>query len=207
MKKTLLLLAGYPGTGKTYFADMFLSQYPNFHSISQDTIKEDCFDEYGFTNLKEKEKVVEISRRRYYDRIEEYMRRGQSIISDYPFSYKQKPIFENLIKQYEYQAITIRFKGDIHVIFERQRKRDLDPSRHLGHMAISYQMGDTVLDRSLQGDLVTFEKLVKRGTDRGYHTFTLGHLIEIDTTDFNNVNYAKIFDEISSWIKLGEKKI
>ncbi len=200
MKKTLLLLAGYPGTGKTYFGNMFLKEQKDFYFVSQDKIKENIFDELGFNNIEEKSEVIEIGRKRYYQEIENFMKKNKSIISDYPFSYKQRPIFEALAKKYNYQIITIRFVGNIRQIYERQRARDLDPSRHLGHMSDCYHLGDISIDRTKQGDLVTFEQFVDRGKDRGYDTFCLGNLIEIDTTDFNKVDYPKVIRQLKELI-------
>ena len=39
--KTIILLAGYPGTGKTYMCNKILSKFPYFRIVSQDQIK-DC---------------------------------------------------------------------------------------------------------------------------------------------------------------------
>lgn len=40
MKKSLILLAGYPGTGKTYLANLILVKFPNIGFLSPDEIKE-----------------------------------------------------------------------------------------------------------------------------------------------------------------------
>lgn len=51
MKKTLILLAGYPGTGKTYMCNKLLEQEKDFQVISQDDMKEQLWDEFGFDNM------------------------------------------------------------------------------------------------------------------------------------------------------------
>ena len=48
MKKTLVLLAGYPGTGKSYLCSMILKMENRFFILSPDEIKEKFWDEYGF---------------------------------------------------------------------------------------------------------------------------------------------------------------
>ena len=48
MGKTIILLAGDPATGKSYFCNKIRGQYPQFRVISQDAIKERLWDEYGF---------------------------------------------------------------------------------------------------------------------------------------------------------------
>lgn len=61
MKKVLVLLAGYPATGKSFLCNKILEKYPEFQIVSQDTMKEELFDEYGFNNLEEKVKLEQIS--------------------------------------------------------------------------------------------------------------------------------------------------
>ena len=54
MKKTLILLAGYPATGKSFLCNKICSRYPEFRILSQDELKEALWDEYGFDNMEEK---------------------------------------------------------------------------------------------------------------------------------------------------------
>ena len=48
MKKTIVLLAGYPATGKSYLCNKILEKLPDFLIVSQDDMKEKLFDQYGF---------------------------------------------------------------------------------------------------------------------------------------------------------------
>ena len=57
MKETMILLAGYPATGKSYLCKQILEKYPQFQVISQDDMKEALWDEYGFDNMEEKTKL------------------------------------------------------------------------------------------------------------------------------------------------------
>ena len=47
MKKVLILLAGYPGTGKSYMADIIIKKFPKLRLLSPDDIKEEFWDKYG----------------------------------------------------------------------------------------------------------------------------------------------------------------
>ena len=40
MKKTIVLLAGYPATGKSYLCNKILEKLPDFLIVSQDDMKE-----------------------------------------------------------------------------------------------------------------------------------------------------------------------
>ena len=44
MKKTLVLLAGYPGTGKSYLMRQIQEAYPTFQILSPDAYKEEMWD-------------------------------------------------------------------------------------------------------------------------------------------------------------------
>ncbi|MEG2799724.1 MAG: AAA family ATPase, partial [Erysipelotrichaceae bacterium] len=138
MKKAIVLLAGYPGTGKSYLCDKIMKKESDFNIVSLDEIKEAMFDEVGCNNLEEKEMVINQSWEEYYHVMEDNMIKGLRIISDYPFSEKQKNRIDTLAKKYDYERITIRLVADIDVLYERQRKRDLDPNRHLSHIVSHY---------------------------------------------------------------------
>lgn len=89
MKQTLILLAGYPGTGKSYLAELLMKQFTGFEILSPDEIKEEFWDAYGFRNEQEKEELIQKSWVEYYHRMEWKFTRGISLLSDYPFSHKQ----------------------------------------------------------------------------------------------------------------------
>ena len=57
MKKTLVLLAGYPGTGKSYLMRQIQEAYPTFQILSPDAYKEEMWDRYGFDTMEEKKPI------------------------------------------------------------------------------------------------------------------------------------------------------
>lgn len=196
MKKVLILLAGFPGTGKTYLGELLRRELGEFAQVSQDEQKEYYFDRYGFKDLKEKKKIEKKAWKSYYTLLEEKMSEEKRILSDYPFSLKQKPGLENLADQYGYKVITIRLVADLDVLFERQKQRDLDPSRHLSHIVTSYRKGDVLEDRSQADNLLTYEEFISRCTSRGYDTFAIGALYELDVTDYAKVDYYALVEEL-----------
>lgn len=199
MNKTLILLAGLPGTGKTYLSNIIKNKLGEFYVLSQDELKEYYCDMYGYNNLEEKQEIEKIAWSNYYEKMEQQMQAGSNIISDYPFSQKQKPRIQKLVELYGYKVITIRLFADLDVLFKRQKKRDLDPTRHLSHIVTSYKKGDYLVDRSKANNLLTYEEFVKRCTIRGYDTFELGKLYEVDVTDYTKVNYFKLLEDIRLW--------
>lgn len=200
MKKTLILLAGYPGTGKTYMCNKILEQEKDFQVISQDDMKERLWDEYGFDNIEEKTALENKSWELYYKRIEETMKNGERLISDYPFSEKQRGRLEKLCEEYGYQSVTIRLVGDLEVLFERSKQRDLDTSRHLGHVVSCYHKGDVLSDRTRGDCFVDYDIFMERCRNRGYGEFRVGKLIEVDVTDYSKIDYKKILGQLKKWL-------
>lgn len=199
MDRILILLAGLPGTGKTYLSNILKNCFGAFYMLSQDDLKEYYCDLYGYNNLDEKREVEKKAWAKYYEIMEQQMQAGRNIISDYPFSQKQKPHMQKLAEGYGYRVLTIRLTADLDVLFERQKKRDLDPTRHLSHIVTSYKKGQHLADRSKADNLLTYEEFIKRCTTRGYDTFELGKLYEVDVTDYSRVNYSKLLEDIKLW--------
>ena len=198
MKKSLILLAGYPATGKSYMCNLILKKYPQIVTINQDEYKEQKWDEFGFDNIEEKTRLEMMAWDEYYASLEENMNNGNSIISDYPFSEKQRGRLEMLSGKYGYEVITIRLLGDIDTLYKRSKKRDLDPHRHLGHMVSCYHKGDVMEDRSQADCLVTYDIFVDRCLHKGYNKFQIGHLIDVDATEFANIDYDGIIAKVGA---------
>ncbi|WP_057915483.1 AAA family ATPase [Peribacillus muralis] len=196
MDKVLILLAGLPGTGKTYLSNIINSKLGSFYNLSQDDLKEYYCDMYGYRNLEEKQRIEKIAWAKYFEIMEQQIQIGSNIMSDYPFSQKQKPQIQQLVKRYSYEVVTIRLIADLDVLFERQKKRDLDPTRHLSHIVTSYKKGDLLADRSIADNLLNYEEFIKRCTTRGYDTFELGTLYEVDVSDYTKVNYSMLLEDI-----------
>lgn len=207
MDKILILLAGLPGTGKTYLSDIIKNKLGEFYVLSQDELKEHYCDMYGYNNLEEKQEIEKIAWERYYEKMEQQMQAGNSIMSDYPFSQKQKPRIQQLVEKYYYKVVTIRLIADLDVLFERQKKRDLDPTRHLSHIVTSYKKGDQLADRSKADNLLTYEEFIKRCKTRGYDMFQLGKLYEVDVTDYTKVNYSNLLEDIRLWYENNSKNL
>ncbi|MFP7170303.1 AAA family ATPase [Terribacillus sp. 7520-G] len=196
MDNVLILLAGFPGTGKTYLGSMIDDRLGPYALISPDKLKECYFDIYGYQDLNEKQRLENEAWKTYYEVMEFQMQAGKNIISDYPFSNKQYPYLQCLTDKHRYKVITIRLTADLNVLYERQRKRDLDDSRHLSHIVTSYRMGDCLENRTEADNLLTYEEFLLRCTTRGYDAFQMGRLIEADVTDFSKVDYSKLIDDI-----------
>ncbi len=159
------------------------------------------WDEVGFDTEEEKASLESEVWKRYYSSVEECMEYGSAIITDYPFSEKQRPTLSKLIDRYGYRAITVRFIGDLTAIYRRSRARDLSQSRHLGHIMSHYHKGDYLGDRSKADALVSLDILKDRCIGKGYGLFQLGDLIEVDATNLSRIDNDVIIDRVDSFIR------
>ncbi len=201
MKRTLMLLAGPPATGKSYLITKMRQVISDFFLITPDEIKEMYADKVGFNSLKEKAILEQDVWKFYYSILEQYMSAGKKVIvSEYPFSDKQRSRLEDLSASYGYQVITIRLVAKFDVLWERRKVRDVEMTRHLSHVMSHYHDGDSLLDRSQADDLINKEEFANIIADRKYNDFSLGKLIEVDVTDFSQVNYEQLLEKINQEI-------
>ncbi|NDR54391.1 ATP-binding protein [Actinomyces sp. 565] len=206
----LVLVAGLPGTGKSYLCARIRERFPGCTQVSIDDIKEKLWEEHGFDDLEQKQALERRALGIFFDEIEAALSpaprsrvmhddsHGPMVLSDYPFSVKQLPTLRTLCERHGATALTIRLTADLEVLFERQQRRDLDPSRHLGHIVDRYHRGDSLTDRSRASGLLTREEFYRRCTTRGYDTFRLGELLEVDATDLDAVDHKAILDWIAA---------
>lgn len=200
MAHVLILLAGYPATGKSTFCRALVKRHPDVTILAPDDIKERIWDEYGFDGPEEKAALDQMASAEYAQLMEDAMARGESVVGDYPFSDKQYAMLKRLSEKYGYQVITVRFVGDLVEIYKRSLARDLNPSRHLGHLVNHYHKGDVLEDRTKAEALVTFDTLKYRCETKGYGSFQLGDLVEVDTTDITKVDHEQIIDDIEHYL-------
>ena len=197
MKKYLILLAGPPATGKSYLSRLICQALPETYTVSPDELKENLADNIGYNSLEEKVELEKVVWDYYYQALELYMKIGkQFILTEYPFSYKQKPILEKLSTKYQYDIITIRLVCDFETLWNRRIQRDLSEDRHLSYILSHYHYGDTLNDRTAADQLITKEEFAEIIQARNYNHFEMGKLYEVDVTDYSKVDYEPIIKEL-----------
>lgn len=202
MKKFLILLAGSPATGKTYLIQKIREQIPTLFLVTPDEGKELFADSVGFDTLVEKEQLEKKVWQFYYGVLTLYMDAGkQVIVSEYPFSDKQKNKLAQLAHTHNYEIITIRLVADFEVLWERRKVRDIEPDRHLSHIMTHYHFSDRLDDRSKADDLITKDKFKKIIQTRKYDQFELGEIHEFDVTDFEKVEYSGLIQYLKNKIE------
>lgn len=196
-EQILLLVAGFPGTGKSRLRTLVQERLGPFASLSLDDVKEELYDCRGFVDSAAREHLDRAALEIFLAQVRTMMAAGRPILAEYPFSEKQRPQLEAACADYEVRPVTVRLVADFEVLFERQRERDLDPSRHVGHLVDTYRPGDTLVDRRAAPRLLRREVFLDRYLHRGYGTFALGTTIEIDTTDFEQIDDDDLISRIS----------
>ena len=197
MKKYLILLAGPPATGKSYLSRLICQALHETYTVSPDELKENLADNIGYNSLQEKVELEKVVWDYYYQALELYMKIGkQFILTEYPFSYKQKPILEKLTTEYKYDIITIRLVCDFETLWNRRIQRDLSDDRHLSYILSHYHYGDRLKDRTAADQLITREEFAEIIQARDYNHFEMGKLYEVDVTDYSKVDYEPIIEEL-----------
>ncbi|BAK95412.1 AAA family ATPase [Tetragenococcus halophilus] len=195
MNRYLILIAGSPATGKSYLAHEIQKILPSIFILTPDELKEILADSVGFNNLTEKAQLEEEVWSNYYRILSIYMQLGkQFILSEYPFSDKQKDHLKKLAETYEYQVITIRLRAEFETLWERRKLRDRQGDRHLSHIMTHYHHGDELADRTQADNLIDKADFGKVVSDRSYDQFVLGEVWDFDVTDFSTVDYGELLN-------------
>lgn len=202
MKKYLILLAGSPATGKSYLISQLMEKLSPTVLITPDDIKETLADNVGFDNLSQKAELEGVVWQFYYQLLDSYMRMGKRyVLSEYPFSDKQKMKLKILAATYQYEVITIRLDADFETLWQRRQKRDVQLDRHLSHIMSHYHFGDKLDDRSKADNHITRDAFLDIVTQRAYNQFQLGKLFELDVTDFSKVDYPAFINELVEYLQ------
>ena len=193
MTPNLILMVGLPASGKSSFA-AYASAALDIPVIEKDKIKEGLFDTVGFRTHDEKTQLDISATETMIRRASGILDRGGSVILDSNFENRNIASLEKLVSEHPCNVVTVRFCGDIRVIYERFEKRDKDPSRHPGHVNVSSypDAGDGRNGSSRK----TFESFRDDFRSRGTMDFSMGRLIRVDATDFSALSYPDILSEL-----------
>lgn len=195
-KKLLVLLAGSPATGKSFLMEKIRTRFNDLFSITPDESKIYFWEKYGFDNPEEKAYIEkEYAWPFYYQVLGLFMSAGKElIVSEYPFSDKQKKHLNNLAQENDYGILTIRLEAPFDILWERRNYRDHQNDRHLAFTATGYREGELVGERKF----ITKEEFLAIVTDRKYGEFTLGKTVAIDVSDFSKVDYSGVIESIEN---------
>ncbi len=192
--KRCILIAGLPASGKTTFAERLGAELA-VPVLSKDRLKEILYDTTGFSTHEGKVALSTAATRLLYYYAESLMRAGLSFILENNFENVTKPQLQNLLLTYTYHPLTVRFGGDIRVIYERYIQRDAAPGRHMGHRSSSAYPAPP--GERLLAAPMTIDEFISGVESRGIRDFSVGgDEIYVDTTYFEQVQYGEIIEKI-----------
>ncbi len=183
MSKTLLILISGPScTGKTMLGKRIAREF-RLPLFSRDDIKESLFDSLGIKDREWSKKLGITSYKILYQLIESLLEAGQTIIIESNFKPKfDDERFLDLKKKYNFKPLQIMCKTDGEILFKRFKKRSESGKRHPGHV------DDQNYDE--------FKEVLLKGEDLALNIG--GKVFNIDTTDFESIDYDSIFSVIKS---------
>ena len=179
-RPTLIIVLGLPATGKTQLAQKIAAEF-HMPLISKDDIKEIIFDGLGWHDREWSKKAGRTTFALIDYILEAQLKAGNSVMVESPYD----PTFQNEKLQrwqrlYHFNAIQILCYAEGSVFLERFIQRSNSQERHPGH--VDADNVDEFRERILKGKAELLD--------------IQGAVIEVDTTDFNKVDEAKIFSQI-----------
>ncbi len=205
-KRTIILITGGPGTGKSRTAARLLSYLNNedIESISYDEIKEKNWDRFGFDNLKQKDRLNAWSLQEFYLTIQKAMWENQTILIEYPFYQRHKKRLAELIDESHYQAVTICLYTDYRTMYKRGCRRDQESGRHPGHLLECYHKETYKPDQldSKSRIALSYEEF-KAGIIEKDYDIALGLNLRIDVTNSFDIDFADLYKQIVDYESKG----
>ena len=119
------------------------------------------------------------------------------IVSEYPFSEKQKGRLRDLADTYAYEVITIRLTADFEVLWERRYQRDREPERHLSYIMDHYHYGDSLEDRSLEPIILQRKNSDESSMNESTLNLLWERSMNLNVTDYQRVDYGPLLDQFS----------
>ncbi|HZM22293.1 MAG TPA: ATP-binding protein [Anaerolineales bacterium] len=179
---TIIIVTGRPAAGKSTLAK-WLSHELKFPLVSKDRIRENLFDRLGWKDRKWARELgkASVDMMFYFARAE--LEVGHSIIMDNSFYPPvSTPRFQALKEQYNATSVQIVCDSDRETLFQRFKARAETGHRHPGH-----------------GDQQVLEELYTNLANNSSPLLEIGgSVIEVDTTDFAEVDYQKILKQVKS---------
>lgn len=174
-KIIIIIITGYPGTGKTTLGK-HLAQKFSLPFISKDGIKEILFDDLGWKDREWSMKLGGASYDLMFYVAEALLACDRPFILETYFSKVSEKEIDILKEKYKVLPLQIICDADAEIIKQRVRERFETGERHPGHV-------DHIRTNDLEK--MIGEKYSKLQID--------GKSIRIDTTDFARVDYLSIY--------------
>ncbi|HEX5943259.1 MAG TPA: ATP-binding protein [Anaerolineales bacterium] len=184
MQSTIIIVTGRPAAGKSTLAK-WLSQELKLPLVSKDTIREELFNRLGWKDRKWAQELGKASVDMMFYFAKAELAVGRSIIMDNSFYPPvSNPRFQELKEQYHAESIQIVCDSDRETLYRRFKDRAAAGNRHPGH-----------------GDQDVLKELYANLGHTSTQTLDIGgKVIEVDTTEFEKVDYREILKQVKQLI-------
>jgi predicted kinase len=181
----IVFVVGEAATGKSTLAQK-LSDELVLPLLSKDKLKVILFDALGWKDREWSKAIGKACYELLDHLIEEELKSGNSLIIESTFNPSiSNPQFQALQNKYKFNAVQIYCHADDAVIIQRFKARAMVDERHVSHIEGEEGLSD----------------LMKRLKDKQASTLDLqGRVINVDTTDFGDVDYAQIITEVAKYV-------
>lgn len=172
----LLIITGLPATGKTILSRK-IAEHFSIKLLSKDSFKEKLFDING---VKDRDHARFLGQQAYkllYSECENLLQQNIDLILESNFTRESEEILSNLIKKYNLNCLQILCSCDENVLYPRFVARAFSNDRHKGYLDHIHFPNEK-------------EKLKK---DKSYFLDIPAKRHEVDTTDFNKIDYDEIY--------------
>lgn len=191
----LLIIAGMPASGKSTVSAR-ISEHFGYPIIEKDAIKEQLFDTIGFNCYAEKRRLDVAATAVLLRVVDDLLTGGVSHIIVNNFRADASDEVKALIDKHNAKVVTLFFKGDADVFFQRYVERDRRGARHIGHAVQEHyppRPGDpTTHEMSREEFREKFEML-------GMDNFNIGgKRIEIDATYPQKIDTDALISKIEA---------
>lgn len=202
--KCCVLITGLPASGKTTFAD-YLSRQTNLPMVSKDRLKELMYDTVGFRSHSDKIRLSVAASRLLYYFAEQLMVAGTTFILEHNFENVMKPELTRLLKHYRYHTVTVRFGGDIEVLYQRYIQRNQQEERHGGHKNNHAWIPEPLENTGLLAGVMSIDEFMMGVRQRGIADFSAGgEELCVDTTDFSSVSFENLTEQVCRMVRVYE---
>lgn len=181
MSPVLIIVSGLPGAGKSTLSQRLADRFA-LPLIQKDMIKETLCDILECTTLSQSQLYGRASIALLYQFAEVILKRGQSCIIESAFH----PTFstQDLLRLQQhcpFFPLQIHCQAEISVLAERVKRRWESGQRHRGHMEHL---------RAFDPKLLPSDYLQPLSLG--------GHIIEVNTTDFETIDYEHLLTQVQS---------
>lgn len=176
-KPLLIIVSGPPASGKTTLAQRLAREF-HLPAIHKDDVKESLFDSLGWSDREWSKRLGMATLPLLFYFVEAQLAAGCSHIVECNFMAEyHTPKFLELKQKYNFEPFQIQCRAEGEVLFQRYQARGETGQRHPGHVDAQ----------------TTYEELRPRLLKGFDEPLNIGGIFyEIDTTDFEAIDYEKL---------------